>query len=92
MSRWAIAAIALHLEGTKLATPRDLCLGVVAGGFFVAWRDQAEPRAPARPVAPAVEPVAGPVAVSLGGETGSWRKKDPGGRYRTYQIFANYGL
>lgn len=30
-------------QATKLETPRDLCLSIVAGGFYVAWQAKAAP-------------------------------------------------
>lgn len=61
-------------QGTRLETPKDLCLSVVAGGFFVPWVQPAEIRSPA---VVASLPASISPAVSLGGETGGWRKKDP---------------
>ncbi|WP_395703032.1 zonular occludens toxin domain-containing protein [Aquabacterium sp.] len=56
-------------QGTALETPEDLCRGIAAGGFFIAWKQQAQqPGQPQQAVAaPAAAPVAGG-PVSIGGD------------------------
>jgi hypothetical protein len=63
-------------QGTKLSTSADLCRSVVDGGFFVAW-SQPEKERIELAQREAIEPPSRP-AISLGGETGGWRKLDPG--------------
>lgn len=54
-------------QGTRLEVPDELCRQIVAGGFFVPWKQQTPPAIPARTLESDLE--AGPVLISLGGQT-----------------------
>jgi hypothetical protein len=58
-------------QGTKLDTPADLCQGIVAGGFFIAWDEKrgerVEPnKAPALAASGPAEPLPGLINITPG--------------------------
>lgn len=44
-------------QGTKLEVPKDLCQGIVAGGFFMAWDERKQEQRIEANRAPALQPV-----------------------------------